>query len=103
MDGIEAEQVKCHQLHDGFVDVGKIAYGANVYAWVTVDNSLHQIRLKWSIQKLCPLEVNARDEDAVTVVAVLSHLKIDFVNRGECVVNEIGLGNSLRTRDVNRC
>ena len=42
MDGIEAEQVKCHQLHDGFADVGKIAYGANV----TVDNSLHQIRLK---------------------------------------------------------
>ena len=103
MDGIEAEQVKCHQLHDGFADVGKIAYGANVYAWATVDNYLHQIRLKWPIQKLCPLEVNARDEDAVTVVAVLSHLKIDFVNRGECVVNEIGLGNSLRTRDVNRC
>ena len=46
MDGIEAEQVKCHQPHDGFADVGKIAYGANVYAWVTVDNSLHQIRLK---------------------------------------------------------
>ena len=82
MDGIEAEQVKCHQLHAGFADVGKTAYGANVYVWVTVENSLHQIRLKRPIQKLYPLEVNAPDKDAVTVVVVLSHLKIDLINQG---------------------
>ena len=34
---------------------------------VTVDNSLRQVRLKRPIQKLYPLEVNARDEDPVSV------------------------------------
>ena len=40
---------------------------------VTVDNSLRQDRLKWPIQKLYPLEVNARDEDPVTVVGASVH------------------------------
>ena len=35
---------------------------------VTVENCLRQGRLKRPIQKLYPLEVNARDEDPVTVV-----------------------------------
>ena len=35
---------------------------------VTVDNSLRQVRLKRPMRKLYPLEVNARDEDPVTVV-----------------------------------
>ena len=34
---------------------------------VTVDNFLRQVHLKRPIQKLYPLEVNVRDEDAVTV------------------------------------
>ena len=40
---------------------------------VTVDNSLRQVRLKRPIQKLYPLEVNARDEDPVTVVGASMH------------------------------
>ena len=40
---------------------------------VTVDNSLRQVRLKRPIQKLYPLEVNARDEDPVTVAGASVH------------------------------
>ena len=40
---------------------------------VTVDNSLRQVRLKRPIQKLYPLEVNARDEDPVSVVGASAH------------------------------
>ena len=40
---------------------------------VTVDNSLRQVRLKRPIQKLYPLEVNARDEDPVSVVGPSVH------------------------------
>ena len=40
---------------------------------VTVDNSLRQVPFKRPIQKLYPLEVNVRDEDAVTVVGVSVH------------------------------
>ena len=40
---------------------------------VTVDNSLRQVRLKRPIQKLYPLEVNARDEDPATVVGASVH------------------------------
>ena len=40
---------------------------------VTVDNSLRQVRLKRPIQKLYPLEVNARDEDPVSVVGASVH------------------------------
>ena len=40
---------------------------------VTVDNSLRQVRLKRPIQKLYPLEVNARDQDPVSVVGASVH------------------------------
>ena len=34
---------------------------------ITADYSLRQVRLKRPVQKLYPVEVNARDEDPVTV------------------------------------
>ena len=40
---------------------------------VTVDNSFRQVLLKRPIQKHYPLEVNARDEDTVTVVGATVH------------------------------
>ena len=40
---------------------------------VTVDSSLRQVRLKRPVQKLYPLEVNARDEDTVTIVGASMH------------------------------
>ena len=58
---------KVEKLLRGREDVVRVA------EVVTVDNSLRQVRLKRPIRKLYPLEVNARDEDPVTVVGASMH------------------------------
>ena len=54
MDGIEAEQVKCIQLH-GFADASRIAYGANVYVRVTTSDG-HYSHLLASKTRVTPLK-----------------------------------------------
>ena len=54
MDGIEAEQVKCIQLH-GFADAGRIAYSANVYVRVTTSDG-HYSHLLASKTRVAPLK-----------------------------------------------
>ena len=54
MDGIEAEQVKCIQLH-GFADASRIAYGANVYVRVTTSDG-HYSHLLAFKTRIAPLK-----------------------------------------------
>ena len=54
MDGIEAEQVNCIQLH-GFADASRIAYGANVYVRVTTSDG-HYSHLLASKTRVAPLK-----------------------------------------------
>ena len=54
MDGIEAEQVKCIQLH-GFADASRIAYGTNVYVRVTTSDGQYS-HLLASKTRVAPLK-----------------------------------------------
>ena len=54
MDRIEAEQVKCVQLH-GFADASRIAYGANMYVQVTTSEG-HYSHLLASKTRVAPFK-----------------------------------------------
>ena len=54
MDRIEAEQVKCVQLH-GFADASRIAYGANMYVQVTTSDG-HYSHLLASKTRVAPFK-----------------------------------------------
>ena len=101
LNGIEAEDVKAIQLH-GFADASKVAYGANVYIWLTTSNA-HSSHLLASKTRVAPLKEETIPRLELMAALTLANLITSVYEALNCTLKIDGVFNWIDSQIVWWC